>query len=426
MTIRACSRSPPWPTLKSAGQTVLRVSLTSPARSSWPAQLMRCSLGSRRRSPVISPSVRVSSSSAVDELRAQVRLGPLTQALVHYAWAATHTGDWSAAVTAGEEAASLARDTRQPQYGVTGELMAAYARALLGNASDLDATLATSERRVLALQEQATADNVASCSWCGSARRRAQRRCIPPSLAGLRRKRRCLPSVYAVERDSRCRRGAARSGRTESLLARNGRSRPRRRSEQSAISLPRTGLREARSLRPMTPPNRSSPQRSRRISRRTRSCSLGRCSRSGAGCVVDGASPIRASRYAAASSCSTCLVRRPGENERGRNSARQVNESVRGRRMPVTASRRKSSGSRDSRPWACPIGKSVSNSFCLIGRSAPTSIASIPSSGSPGAVSCAKRWRALSPTEIQSFYSSEAPLLGPGSLSVRSDSRKPI
>ena len=70
------------------------------------------------------------------------RLGPLTPALVRYAWAATQTGDWSAAVTAGEEAASLARDTRQPQYGVTGELMAAYARALLGGAADLDATLA--------------------------------------------------------------------------------------------------------------------------------------------------------------------------------------------------------------------------------------------------------------------------------------------
>ena len=91
-------------------------------------------------------------AGAVDGLRAQVRLGPLTQALVHFAWTATQTGDWSTAVTAGQEAASLARDTRQPQYGVTGELMAAYAQALLGNAPDLDAALAASERRVLAIK----------------------------------------------------------------------------------------------------------------------------------------------------------------------------------------------------------------------------------------------------------------------------------
>jgi len=91
-------------------------------------------------------------AGAVDDLRTQVRLGPLTQALVHYAWTATQTGDWSAAVTAGEEAASLARDTGQPQYGVAGELMAAYARALFGNAPDLDGMLAASERRVLSIK----------------------------------------------------------------------------------------------------------------------------------------------------------------------------------------------------------------------------------------------------------------------------------
>ena len=91
-------------------------------------------------------------ASAVDGLRAQIQLGPLTQALVHYAWTATQTGDWSAAVSAGEEAASLARDTRQPQYGVTGELMAALASALLGKATDLEATLAASERRVLSIK----------------------------------------------------------------------------------------------------------------------------------------------------------------------------------------------------------------------------------------------------------------------------------
>jgi DNA-binding CsgD family transcriptional regulator len=91
-------------------------------------------------------------TGAVSGLRAQIRLVPLTQALVHFAWAATQTGEWPAAVAAGEEAASLAQDTRQPQYGVTGELIAALARALLGSASDLDASLAESQRTVLAIR----------------------------------------------------------------------------------------------------------------------------------------------------------------------------------------------------------------------------------------------------------------------------------
>jgi len=91
-------------------------------------------------------------TAGVSGLRAQIRLVPLTQALVHFAWAATHTGEWPAAVAAGEEAASLAQDTRQPQYGVTGELFAALARALLGSAADLDASLAESERTVLAIR----------------------------------------------------------------------------------------------------------------------------------------------------------------------------------------------------------------------------------------------------------------------------------
>ena len=91
-------------------------------------------------------------TGAVSGLRAQIRLVPLTQALVHFAWAATHTGEWPAAVAAGKEAASLAQDTRQPQYGVTGELFAALASALLGSPADLDASLAESERTVLAIR----------------------------------------------------------------------------------------------------------------------------------------------------------------------------------------------------------------------------------------------------------------------------------
>jgi hypothetical protein len=68
---------------------------------------------------------------AVEGLREQVRLGPLTQALIHLAWAEMHTGDWVVAAAASAEGARMARDTRQPQYGLTGELANWSARLLL-------------------------------------------------------------------------------------------------------------------------------------------------------------------------------------------------------------------------------------------------------------------------------------------------------
>jgi DNA-binding CsgD family transcriptional regulator len=88
---------------------------------------------------------------AVERLREQGRLGMLTQALVHYAWTATHTGDWAAAAAAGAEAAGLARDTRQPQFGLTGELMAALAGALGGSEPELETMVAGPERALLAM-----------------------------------------------------------------------------------------------------------------------------------------------------------------------------------------------------------------------------------------------------------------------------------
>jgi DNA-binding CsgD family transcriptional regulator len=90
-------------------------------------------------------------SRAVERLREQSTLGMLTQALVHYAWAATHAGDWQAAERAGAEAATLARETRQPQFGLTGQLVAALAAALRGGEIDLDAMLADPERALTAM-----------------------------------------------------------------------------------------------------------------------------------------------------------------------------------------------------------------------------------------------------------------------------------
>ncbi len=91
-------------------------------------------------------------ASAIDGLREQVRLVPLTQALGHYAWAATHAGEWPAAAAAAQEAAGLARDTRHPQYGLTAELIGALVTALRGNEADLESVLAEPERALLAMK----------------------------------------------------------------------------------------------------------------------------------------------------------------------------------------------------------------------------------------------------------------------------------
>ena len=92
---------------------------------------------------------------AVDRLREQGRLGMLTQALVHYGFATTYSGDWRAAAAAGAEAARLARDSRQPQFGLAGQLIAAHATALRGIAADLEPMIARPERTLLAMKSGA-------------------------------------------------------------------------------------------------------------------------------------------------------------------------------------------------------------------------------------------------------------------------------
>jgi len=87
---------------------------------------------------------------AVERLREQGRFGVLTQALVHYAWASTYAGDWKTAELAGAEAAALARETRQPQFGLTAQLLGALAAALRDSKTDLDAMLAGTERALTA------------------------------------------------------------------------------------------------------------------------------------------------------------------------------------------------------------------------------------------------------------------------------------
>ena len=88
---------------------------------------------------------------AVERLREQARIGMLTQALVYHAWTATYTGNWASAAAAGAEAGRLARDSRQPQYGLTGELVAALATALRGTEQEVESMLAKPERTLLAM-----------------------------------------------------------------------------------------------------------------------------------------------------------------------------------------------------------------------------------------------------------------------------------
>lgn len=88
---------------------------------------------------------------AVERLREQGRVAVLTQALVHLAWTATYLGNWSNAAAAGVDGGRLARDSRQPQYGFTGEIVAALATALRGVEPEVESMLAEPERRLLAM-----------------------------------------------------------------------------------------------------------------------------------------------------------------------------------------------------------------------------------------------------------------------------------
>jgi DNA-binding CsgD family transcriptional regulator/tetratricopeptide (TPR) repeat protein len=88
---------------------------------------------------------------AIERLREQGRIGMLTEALVYHAGTAIYTGAWAAAEAAGSEAARLARDSGQPQFGLTGAILAAHAAALRGDAPDLDALLVEPERTLRAM-----------------------------------------------------------------------------------------------------------------------------------------------------------------------------------------------------------------------------------------------------------------------------------
>ncbi|AGZ41192.1 helix-turn-helix transcriptional regulator [Actinoplanes friuliensis] len=71
--------------------------------------------------------------SAVPDLRAQGRIGSLAMLLVNLSFVTAGTGDTRAAVQAGEEGVSLAQETGQPSWALTGRLCVGLADALRGN-----------------------------------------------------------------------------------------------------------------------------------------------------------------------------------------------------------------------------------------------------------------------------------------------------
>jgi DNA-binding CsgD family transcriptional regulator len=87
---------------------------------------------------------------ACERFREQGRLGVLTQALVIFGYSALYAGDWQAAAAAGMEAARLARDSRQPQFGLAGEVIAAHVAALRGADEDVEGMLVAPERALIA------------------------------------------------------------------------------------------------------------------------------------------------------------------------------------------------------------------------------------------------------------------------------------
>ena len=134
----------------SAGSVRRRMARMRPQEVSDPVAAMYLGIAAEKAGDFAGGSLFL--SRAVERLREQGRLGLLTQALVHYAWASTQTGTWEAAERAGAEAATLAGDTRQRQFGLTGQLLVALAAGHRGGETDLDAVLAGPERTLRAMR----------------------------------------------------------------------------------------------------------------------------------------------------------------------------------------------------------------------------------------------------------------------------------
>lgn len=92
---------------------------------------------------------------AVAGLRQQGRLWLLPQALAQQAWNAIYTGNWSLAASAAEEAASLARDTRQALWEAAAKTVQSMIAAIRGDQAGAESRLREAEGMALPLGARA-------------------------------------------------------------------------------------------------------------------------------------------------------------------------------------------------------------------------------------------------------------------------------
>ncbi len=328
---------------------------------------------------------------AIDRLREQGRLGLLTQALVHYAWAATHAGDWSAAAGAGSEGARLARDTDQPQYGLTGELIAGLVAGLRGNEPDLEERIAGPERTLMAMNGGpllAPAHLARGAAALGNGQyEEAFRQLWPvfdeadPAFHRFMRWPAALDLVEAARGSGRSEQAAAVIAELEAIAARSGPplllvllacARPLLAGEQDAHALFEAALGQDRAAYPY-PRARTLFAFGRWLRRQRRGIE----SRAPLREAIELFDVLGASRW----------------SDRARQELRATGEtSARGGPMLAISSPPRSFRSRSSRPKVCQIARSASDCSSLTARSARTSTGSFPSSGSPPARSCTTRF----------------------------------
>ena len=89
--------------------------------------------------------------AAVAGLREQGRLWLLPQALAQQAWNAIYTSNWGVATSAADEAATLARDTRQPMWEAAARTALSMIAAIRGDTADAESLLREAEGIALPL-----------------------------------------------------------------------------------------------------------------------------------------------------------------------------------------------------------------------------------------------------------------------------------